>query len=702
VKLLLFRRKKTLKPRLNFFILTGLLNLACKNSKKYMVRFSFLFSALILIWGCKSTQPTTGGKTADSKTVVDAGPAILSFSKENVTQGEFERVYAKNNGGREEAGKHDPEQMREYLDLYIKFKRKVFEAEAMGLDTTPAFKQEFSSYRKQLAQPYLSAKEVEDELIKEAYERSGYLVNASHLLVNVKEGSSPEDTLKAYQTIMGYRDSIMKDNKDFAYMAEKYSDDPSAKQNKGDLGYFSAFDMVYPFENAAFNTPVGEVSMPVKTRFGYHLVYVADRMKSAGKKRVAHIIVRVGDRYSAKTDEQAEAKIKEIYQKLTEGADFAELAGQYSDDPSSASKGGDLGMNRLLPEMENLKLKLNEGEFSDPFTTRFGWHILKVTEVEKLASFEESKPMLKQRISRDSRSQISRKALINKIKKENQFELNQKNFDVFVSLLNENFPRGTWKPAPENEDTLQLELFTLNQSYSKKLKDFTDYYQRTRSRRTGKTPAQAANEILDAYLEQELLKYEEEQLPKKNPEFRYLLKEYRDGILLFTLMEQKVWKKAVEDTTGLKEYYENHKEDFRAGETIDVIEYRSSDLGAMNRVDFLLGEGKNESEIEAEINENSALKLSITRQTYEKDEDDIPVALFDKPVGAKSDILKQNTYHRILVIENKFPAGIQPFDKVKSQAITKYQDYLEQEWLDELANKYPVEIDEAVFSDLFK
>ncbi|MCB0836278.1 MAG: peptidyl-prolyl cis-trans isomerase [Bacteroidetes bacterium] len=161
-------------------------------------------------------------------------------------------------------------------------------------------------------------------------------------------------------------------------------------------------------------------------------------------------------------------------------------------------------------------------------------------------------------------------------------------------------------------------------------------------------------------------------------------------------------RKKVEDTTGLKKYYEEHKEEFRAEETIDVIEYRSSDLGAINRVDFLLNEGKNESEIEAEINENSSLKLSITRQTYEKEKDDIPAGLFDQPAGAKSDILKQSSYHRILVIENKFPAGIQPFEKVKSQAITKYQDYLEKEWLEELANKYPVKIDESVFSDLFK
>ncbi|MEZ4777497.1 MAG: peptidylprolyl isomerase [Bacteroidia bacterium] len=659
--------------------------------------FLLLIFPVLIFSACKGTKTASQPQAA-----AVAEPVLLGFDKENVSKEEFERVYAKNNGGKELAASHTQAQLQEYLDLYINFKRKVFEAEAMGLDTTPAFKQEFNTYRKQLAQPYLSAKEVEDELIKEAYDRSGFLVNASHLLVTVDQSASPEDTAKAFARVMAYRDSIVNHGKDFGEMAEKYSDDPSAKSNKGNLGYFTAFDMVYPFETAAFTTPVGQVSQPIRTRFGYHLIFVHDKMASTGTKRVAHIIVRVGDRYSSKTEEQAEKRIREIYDQLKAGADFAQLAAQFSDDPSSSNKGGDLGTGRLLPEMENLKLQLAEGEFSEPFTTRFGWHILKVTEEEKRASFDDSRNILKQKISRDSRAQISRNALVEKIKKENSFALNKANFDEFKATLDESFLRGVWKPDTAKTALYQKPLFTLGASYIQPIQGFVDFYVRTRSRRTGMTVSQAADEILNTWLEQELLKYEEDQLPNKNPDFRYLLKEYRDGILLFTLMEQKVWKKAVEDTTGLKKYYEDHQSEFHAGETVDVKEYRTTDEEAINQVKTLIAAGKSDAEIEEEINHSSALKLSITSQTYEKEKGEVPAELFSQPVGYQTETLQQNNFFRILISVEKNPAGVQPFEKVKSQAITKYQDFLEEQWLAELAKKYPVKINESVFNNLFK
>ncbi|MEL6845954.1 MAG: peptidylprolyl isomerase, partial [Bacteroidota bacterium] len=372
------------------------------------------------IGACKTTKNTT---TSTSTTPEDNSPSLLSFDQGAVSKAEFERVYAKNNGGLEKAAAQSADDYREYLDLYVNFKRKVFEAEAMGLDTTPAFKQEFETYRKQLVQPYLSAKEVEDKLIREAYDRSGYLVSASHILIMANQDASPEDTLKAYKRVLALRDSVVNHGKDFADLAAMYSEDPSAKQNSGALGYFSAFDMVYPFENAAFTTTVGEVSEPLRTRFGYHILKVNDKIKREGTKTVAHIIVRVGDRYSAKTEDQAVEIINEIHQKLKNGGDFAILAQQYSDDPNSANNGGDLGSGRLLPVMEELKNKMVEGEYSEPFQTRFGWHILKVTNVEKRPEFEEAEPGLKQKIQRDSRAQVSRTALIQRIKKESNFAI---------------------------------------------------------------------------------------------------------------------------------------------------------------------------------------------------------------------------------------------------------------------------------------
>lgn len=666
-----------------------------------MIRISQIafFALLLTLAACNSTKEIT-----DKPSATPESPILLDFDKEDVTKAEFERVYQKNNGGYSQAKNHTTAQYKEYLDLYVNFKRKVFEAEDMGLDTTRAFKQEFETYRRQLAQPYLTAKEVENKLVKEAYERSLYTVKASHLLLNLSENASPADTLEVYNRIMGYRDSVINGTRDFAYMASKYSEDPSARDNKGDLGYFSAFSMVYPFETAAYNTEVGSVSMPARTRYGYHIIQVNDKRKSGGTKRASHIIIRIGERYSAKDSSEAVAMVDEIYSKLEGGADFSELAKEYSDDPSTARRGGDLGTGRLLPVMEEIKIKLDQDEFSRPFTTRFGWHILKVTEASGTKTFEENKAELRRRIEGDSRAQISRQALINRIKKDYGYSLEEGNFNEFKGTLTPNFPRGAWTPETPAPEIYSKTLFTLSgdAAYKRTVQDLIDYYTRMRPRYPNLNSFQAAEQVLKNFVEKELVDYEESKLPEKNPEYRYLLKEYRDGILLFTLMEKKVWKKAVEDTTGLENFYNAYQDEFTADRTIDVREYRSTDEETINKVKQLLALNATDQEIDSLVSRQSALQLSIRSMSYEEGKGDADPDLFGQEAGYVSSIIRTGDGFKILRIEESFPAGIQPLEKVKSEAITKYQDHLEQEWLKDLSYKYPVEINDEVFDTLFK
>jgi peptidyl-prolyl cis-trans isomerase SurA len=638
---------------------------------------------------------------------------LLQFpsKKEEVTKAEFERVYQKNNGGYEAAAKHTQQQYKDYLDLYINFKRKVFEAEELGLDKTPAFQTEYAQYKKQLAQPYMGAKEAEDKLIQEAYERSLSSINAAHLLIMVDENASAEDTLLAYNKCLAYRDSIVKFGKSFDYIAATYSQDPSAKENKGSLGYFNVFDMVYPFESAAYNTPVGQVSMPVRTRFGYHLVKVNDKVKNEGTKRLAHIIIRVGDRYSAKDSAQAVSKINEIYEKLKAGGNFSDLARQYSDDPNTALKGGDLGSARLRPELEERKMKLGLNQFSEPFQTTFGWHILKVTEVSGAATMEAAKPDLKRKIEKDSRSQLSRQMLLERIRKENKVEINQNNFDLFKNKLSGEFPKGVWgKKDYKDSADFKLELFKISDAGGKVLtqgtiNDFADYCmkEKMKLRAFSKlTSPQAADGILAKFMDERLVQLEEDRLPEKNPDYKALLKEYRDGILLFSLMEQKVWKKAVDDTTGLRKFYDANKEGFKADEMIDAKEYRTMDKEVIMMVEQYLREGKSDKFIDSLINNQSSLKLRITTQTFEKGKNEVANALFGKSIGFRSENVKDGDFYKIFVIEKTYPAGIKPFEKAKSECITKYQDFLEKEWLAALATKYPVKIKDKVLPNLYK
>lgn len=666
--------------------------------------------ALALTVSCQSTKQT--------KSTEPASPSLLIFTmpdnnKDLVTKAEFERVYAKNNGGPKVAATHLDAEYREYLDLYINFKRKVYAAEEQGLDTTAAFKQEFEVYRKQLAEPYLRAKEVEEKLVEEAIKRGQYAVKASHLLLKVDENAAPNDTLAAYNRIMAYRDSVQQGLADFNALAERVSEDPSAKTNRGNLGYFTAFDMVYTFENAAFNTAVGTVSQPVRTQYGYHLIYVADKIATGGAKRAAHIMVRIGERYSAKDSTQAVSRINELYAKLKAGEDFAKLAQQYSDDPSSSANGGDLGDRLLIPAMEEVKIKLRTNDFSRPFKTQFGWHILKVTESGSNKEPEELLAEVRNRVSRDARSQLSKEAMFDRIKEEYHYTLNEANYNAFRAILDADFPRGVWKPSDKATPLLVNTLFTLNASekpsaketplLKRSINDFVLYYRKNRLRFPGMNPFQAADKAMEQYVNAELIKYEESQLPAKYPDYRHLLQEYRDGILLFTLMEEKVWRKAVEDTLGLDAFYQANTNEFYQNRTVDAIVYKAPSLTTLIKVQDMLKAGASDSAIDSVLNQNSALSLTVREMSFEDGKDDIDPKLFSELPGYVSQpaIVKGGGYRIIKVVKVR-PAGVKEFERARPEAITKYQDYLEQEWLKDLSYRYPVDINENVFGNLFK
>ena len=656
--------------------------------------------------GCKPKDGAQSGKTAKRQ------PAILTFpGKDTVYKDEFEYVYQKNNGGWDEVKSHTQDQYKEYLDLYINFKRKVLEAERLGLHEKEAFKTEFEGYRKQLAQPYLVEKSVQEKLIREAYDRSKTMVNAAHILIMCSPDAVPDDTLQAYNKAMAIRDSVVNKGHDFGTAAQKHSQDPSAKQNKGDLGYFTVFDMVYPFETGAYTTKKGDVSMPIRSGYGYHLINVIDKMENAGKKTAAHIIIRVGPQYSAKDEGQAMAKIKEIHEMLKKGGDWTDVCQKYSDDPNTANRGGDLGKGRLIPEMEDIKRTLKKGAISEPFKTAFGHHIMKITDVEEIKSFEDSKSEIKARIARDARSTLSRDELIKRVKRDygyQYFDDAAKKLAAAVDAQGQSgqFTKGFWRPADSlHKDLYDVKVYTIGRNgdaYTGTLKQFFDYYVKARKGFDGATTERVAAKLISNWTEEEMLAFEERQLPKKYREYRELLKEYRDGILLFTLTEDKVWRKAVEDTTGLEQFYNDNQSKFMADERVKVTEYISEKRDIINQVERLLAAGNSEREIDSIVNKTSALNCRIRTQTYEKGKGDKEAVMFGKKAGFRSAVTEYGKAWRVLVLEENIPAGQKSFDDAKSECITLYQNHLEEEWLAELKDKYPVNVNEKILETLFK
>jgi peptidyl-prolyl cis-trans isomerase SurA len=301
----------------------------------------------------------------------DKSAAVLTIDGEATSLEEFENIFRKNN--RDSAISRLS--LDEYMELFINFKLKVKEARELGMDTVSKFKTELEGYRAQLARPYLTDTDKLNDLVQEAYRNMGEEVRAMHILVNCAANAAPADTIKAYNRIAALRERVV-NGEDFTSVAKSQggSDDPSVKDNGGDLGYFTAFQMVYPFEQAAYSTPVGKVSQPVRTRYGYHILYVVDKRKARGEIRVAHIVVK--PKAEANGELNAQTKIQEIYQKLKSGeSTFEELSAKFSDDASSAKKGGELpwfGTGKMVAEFEDAAFSiLKDGDFSEPFKTDF-------------------------------------------------------------------------------------------------------------------------------------------------------------------------------------------------------------------------------------------------------------------------------------------------------------------------------------------
>jgi peptidyl-prolyl cis-trans isomerase SurA len=487
---------------------------------------------------------------------------LMTVGSDKVGKQEFENVFKKNNS--KLAANPDEKTLREYLDLYINFKLKVLEAKSFGMDTAAPFKKELAGYRKQLAAPYLTDKEVTEQLINEAYDRSKKEIRASHILVNCKEDASAKDTLAAYNKIMAIRKKILEKKEDFAKVAMESSEDPSAKTNKGDLGFFSVFAMVYSFENACYKAKQGTVTMPFRTKYGYHIVKVVDSRPAQGEVKVAHIMLRATAKLSKEDSIRNQNKINEVYNLLTSGQKFEELAKQYSEDKGSAKNGGILpvfGTGKMVPEFESEAFALkNVNDYSKPFATSYGWHIVKLIERKSLPTFDAAKADIKAKISRDSRADINKQSFIVKLKKEYKFTETPASLKKFYSKADSALALSAFK-KPETINPKDP-IFTIGTSVYT-IADYADYLSQYQFNMLKDNMPKAKKEAYDNFVNKTLLDYEENKLDQKYPEFKTLMEEYRDGILLFELTDQKVWSAAVKDTAGLELFFEQNKVNYQ-------------------------------------------------------------------------------------------------------------------------------------------
>lgn len=626
--------------------------------------------------------------TFSSVVAQDKNATVLTVDGESTSIEEFENIFRKNN--RDSA--ISQQSLDEYMELFINFKLKVKEAREAGLDTVKKFKTELDGYRNQLARPYLTDTDKLNDLMREAYQNQTQEVRAMHILIKADANATPADTLKAYNKTMAIRERLMK-GEDFASLAKAVSEDPSAKDNGGDLGYFTAFQMVYPFEKAAYNTKVGEVSMPVRTRYGYHLIKVVDKRSARGEIHVAHIVVKP----KSETDGEANAqtKINEIYQKILSGeSTFEDLASKFSDDPTSAKKGGELawfGTGKMVIEFEDAAFSLkNNGDVSQPFKTSFGWHIIKRLEYKPLPSFESMEKELKNKVSKDSRAEQTRKSFVEKLKKEYAYTIDEAELAKLVEKADSNAFEGK---IYVNKKSLEKPLISMT-GLTITVNDFNEHMRTKGRSKPTMSPADFVKTSALKLGEDKLLQLEDARLEEKHTAFRLLMKEYREGILLFEMTDQMVWSKAVKDTAGLAAYYEANKENFKWPERANVIIYTCSTPEIAKKTRKMLNAGKDKSTIAGELNQESQLNLQVQEGVFAR-EDNALLGKTTWKVGVSEDIADNG---QIVIVQFKeiIPPTIKKLDEARGMITSEYQTYLEQQWITEMRAEHKYQVNKEV------
>lgn len=606
---------------------------------------------------------------------------LFTVADEPVYISEFLRVYNKNLNLVQDESQKDIE---EYLKLFVNYKLKLKEAKAQGLHEKPAYKRELGNYKKQLAKNYMTDAKVSDALVKEAYNHISNDINANHILVRVAEDASPQDTLVAFNKIKDLRARALKD--DFETVRKQVHNGKTVFGEE--LGWFSAFKMVYKFEKEAFNTPVGDVSQPFRTRFGYHIVNVLKKRNARGECTVKHIMVSTKGK---DTTFNAEERIQEIYKKIQQGEEFEALAKEFSDDKNSAPQGGLLktfSSGQLsVPEFEDAAFALqNINEISQPVKTDFGWHILKLVKIKPIGTFDDMKPELEEKVKRDTRSKLIEEALIDKLKQKYGIATKTPDLSYFISILNEDFYKRTWKlPEDFKGDAALVKIGNRQLTNA----DFADILLSQQKRVRGKQSFnQIVNTAYTSFLNTNLKQYQEENLANENEDFANILSEYRDGLLLFDLMENTIWKAAKTDSIEVKQFYEKNTDNYFWPIRVHAEVASSANKKVIKKVAKLMAKEMPVEDIRALVNTNGDVNVIFTTDTMSLKHQALPKT-FDLKKGI-SKIYKHNNGFIVANVSEVFATKQKPYEEVKGLVMSDYQTHKETMWLEELKNKYKV------------
>ena len=620
---------------------------------------------------------------------------ILKIDNQTVDKTEFEQIYWKNKKEKI-ATKQD---LDEYIKLFINFKLKVIAAEELGLDTTKKFIDELSGYRIQLEKPYLIDTSINEDLINEAYYRTINEVNASHIMTKLGPNPSSEDTLKAYNKILDIRNKIISSNISFEEAAEELSEDPYARSSKGNLGYFNAFKMLYSFECAAYNTPIGKVSDIVRTKYGYHIVKPNSIRKAKGRVKTSHIMITTNLKNE---NNLSKGKINSIYKDLVEkNKTFEELAIQFSEDRKSAKNKGEIGWinsgGNYYPAFEEAVFSLKtDGEYSKPFKTPNGWHIVKRISYEPIGDLKSMSYSLKNKIQKDARAQKTKSSFLNKLKTEYQLKKMLNTKELISILKNKKFNYENIESNKNLKNINNAVLTFSNISYTNY--DFIKYLEKSKLIVKDKIEENSIKQKFEKFINQNLIAFEKTQLETKHPDFKALMKEYRDGILLFEISDQNIWTKAIKDTAGLKEFYSSNTNTWKWPNRVSGTVFTSESKKTINKVKSLkLKKSLSNDSIMSILNAENLFNLKYENKIID-DYNKYGTSFEDLEKGLNGPFNHQEKWI-LIYVKDKLPKRNKKLKEAEGIIVSAYQNYLEEQWISSLKKNHSISINfETLYS----
>ncbi|WP_143962583.1 peptidylprolyl isomerase [Litoribacter populi] len=658
----------------------------------------------LLVGGMLACAPSA---KMDTNTTIDDSPQpLLTLGEEKIFADEFIHIYTKSQHFESAEDKNTKDNLDKSLEAFINYKLKVIEAVNLGMEDSDEFDKEFTIFKEDLKKPYILKYSLQEGEIKKAYARTKEVLMASHILLQFPPNANMQDSIAVLKMAEKLKTEA-EEGSDFNSLALEYSDDPTVEENKGDLGYFTALTMVQPFEDAAYNLKVGDISDPILTNYGYHIIKLQDRKPNPGEVRVSHILVRTntGDPVS---EERARQKIADIYTELQKpNADWNSVVENYSDDQSNKNTGGKLpwfGVGAIIPDFEKGAFALNEiGEISSPVKTPYGYHIIRLEDIREVPPFEVMEPALRSKILRDSRSSLIQTQVVAMQKSKFGYDENSVILETIKPKVDKALTKSLQSVKDElgEQNLLDTTLITIAEK-SQTVRDFIKFIESDQAVVKTK-PQQFFQPWFDKFVQTELDKAEEHALLENNEEYKMLVKEYRDGILLFSLMNDLVWQKALLDTAGLEEYFTKNREKYQWKERVPALIVKMNKEEQLSKIRRFLSNKAYTSRLKPTIEDQF---LNDYPDLFELEDGIFEHAnhsLLQKVnISEKYHELKHEGRSHFLVLGSTIEPSPKKLSETRGKAIQDYQETLEKELIAELRARYPVQVNEEEKERVFE